>query len=398
MAEGSAERNVLYARDEQVARLLSATGTSGITLDVPAILDESDRAKYEDNLASFIIDHPFLKGDHFANVVFRDYVRAWAISSAISGLYSSSRQEFLSTLPPAGPFFAHFLHSLSVESDSALGTIPEDLVDDAIHSFALGTDIGHTVYFHRDEIAVLVLHGDPQSGAEEGSLAFKVTDLSGVVVLRSPLARLLFVSSQSLILRGHEGNIDIGPEVSIVVQELEIEAKSLTAFGAIRRKRTTFNMISAGAVRHDGDLSVSAIPAGALSISWPDAWHQWKPMLIDMGIRDPRIDQATVSQVLLCLRRVITSFRSSMQDAPSVSADKMDRIIIGTNPVFVATLAVLEQLGVVSRESALFRVSLDSLAYYGVSWADLHGDDPVSTLKKLLAAVVGSPEFDSFKS
>jgi hypothetical protein len=395
----STERNVLYGRDEQVSRLLSHTGTAGVTLDVPASLDESDRAKYEENIASFVVDHPFLKSNSFANVVFQDYVRAWAIASELSGLYSTSRSMFLATLPPAGPFFAHFLHTLSSD-ENGLGRVPEDLVDDAIQSFALGTEFATAGYLHKAEVALLVLN-NPAAGVgadDHSDLAFSVTELSGVVVLRSPLARVSFISDHSLILRGREGSLDIGPSVFVVVPELEIDAKSVTVFGSPRGEKSSFSVVSTENMKHDADLRVVALPNDALAINWPDAWHQWKPYFADMRVPNPRLSARTVSQILICLRRIFTSFRASMQDDPSVSADKMDRVIIGQNPVFLATISALTTLGVVTRDNTLYRVHLDSLARYEVSWSDLRGDDAMKSLRKILVAVATSADMDGLKA
>jgi hypothetical protein len=392
MRVDSGERAILYGRDEQAARLLAHTGTVGVRLDQPAALIESERAEYEEKIASFLLDHPFLHGAEFANVVFRDYVRAWAVSSPISELYSESksRSEFLATLPKAGPFFAHFLHALSADEMGA-GRIPEELVDAAIHSYARGVDSGYAFYAHQKDRAGLLLHGDPSRKMVQGNeLFFSVTEVSGIVTLTSPISRIICVTDHAVILRGVDGHLDFGPDASIVAETVEVDARVFTAYADKREQ--SWSMISTEEVRHAADLKVSANPPEALTIIWQNPWHQWKPFASEIAVPQASLSRATRSQILLCLRRVLNSFRGSMRDDPSVSADKMDRLIVGANTVFLATLQALQSLGLVSRDGGLYRLNLSRLTDYGISWATLRGDDPVKALRPVFAEIIASPE------
>lgn len=393
--ESDPERLTFYDTDEQAARLLKLTGTAGVSIEQPAVLAEHERARYEDLIESFVADHPFVSSGAFANVVFSDYIRAWSISSTIGALYTVSRTEFFASLPKTGPFFAHFLHALSMDA-TEFGAIPEDIVDDAIHSFALGAESGHAIYVHQKEDAVLLLHDNEEvrDGVPAG-LGFIVQELSGVLVLSSPLARILCVTENGVVLRGTSGNLDFGPEVSIVAEAVSIEADTVTALGDKRNEVSTLNMITAQTVEHPGDIRVSAVPPTALAISWENAWHQWKPYAKDFAFHRP-VPNSVATQVLLCLRRVLTSFKSSVRDSPSVSADKMDRVLVGTNPIFIATLSALVRMQLVVREGNIYRVNLEALATYGVSWTNLRGDDPVDSLRTVLAAVISQPELEKF--
>lgn len=383
------ERVVLYGRDEQAARLLDLTGTVGVHLDRPASLDDADRARYEELIQNFVLDHPFLVGGRFANVVFSDYVRAWAVSSTLTELYASSRAEFLATLPAAGPFFSHFLHALS--ATDRIGRVPEDLVNDAIHSFALGLDAGGAVYVHQEK-AILSLWDEslPGNKAAEASLNFTVLELSGVLTLSSPIARVVAVTEHAIILQGVDGNLDIGPEVAIIADTVEINAHQLSAF-------TRWNSMSARSVTHPADLKVTAVPASSLTISWDDPWHQWKPFVADLKTHGRELPQGVGPQIALCLRRVLTSFRSSVRDDPSIYTDKMDHVIVGTNPVFVATFEALQGLDLVARDAGLYRLNLEALGRYGVSWATLNGNDPLTALQSLYTAVIDRPEIDRLR-
>lgn len=387
-------RNSFYDLDEQALRLLNLTGTAGLLIDHPAVLDPADRAKYDRLIRSFVLDHPFIVNGSFANSVFSDYVRAWAVSSSLSKLYAENRSQFFASLPKAGPFFTHFLHALTT-SESGESSIPEDLVDDALHSYSMGAESGSATYAQRDERAVLVFRDDDGPGAGP-SFSFQVTELSGILTLTSPVARTLVVTDYGVLLRGVSGSLDIGPDTTIVAEFIEIEAVSFTAFSG-PEESASWNVISAKEVKHDTDLTVRAIPAPSLAVSWDNPWHQWSEYVANLTT-DPKLPRRVAAQVVVCIRRVLSSFKASMVKDPSVSSEKMDRVIVGDNEVFKAAFEAMVALDVVAREGNLYRVNLDRLGSYGISWATLRGDDPTKVLRSLTRDIVARPELDAFKT
>jgi hypothetical protein len=390
-----AQREVLYSRDEQAARLLNFTGTAGITLSVPASLSDSERAKYEEHIENFLLDHPFLHGSAFANPVFSDYIRAWAVSSTISGLYTSSRRDFLGTLPKPGPFFAHFLHALTL--NKSVGLVPEDLISDTIHSYALGSENDRSVIAGRTGAVKLILLDDGRLSDPDSPLLFDVTELSGVIELKSPIARLTCVTEDGVILSGTGGRFDLGPEAVIVAGQLEIDAKVLTIFGGNQGEHNYWCLLSAAEVAHAQDLKLVAYPSdSALEVFWPDAWHQWKPFLLEKLPVGTQVSPIISAQIFVAVRRLLTSFKSSVTDDPSVSADKVDRILVGSNPVFKAVLDALIEFGVVERQAALYRLDLDRLGTFGISYSTLRGDNPAASLSEISETIMKSASFETF--
>ena len=69
----------LYTQDEQCARVLNYTleSTNGLESPVPRGLAD----QYEESLRTFLPEHPFLAGRKFANVVFKEFIYAWGIST-----------------------------------------------------------------------------------------------------------------------------------------------------------------------------------------------------------------------------------------------------------------------------------------------------------------------------
>ncbi|MFS2029649.1 MULTISPECIES: hypothetical protein [unclassified Curtobacterium] len=392
--EDGEERATLYGRDEQIARLLNVTGTAGVELSHPAVLDPHDRAEYEAKIESFVLDHPFLRGGEFANSVFSDYVRAWAIASPQSELFTSRRDAFLATLPRVGAFFAHFVHAQRI-GEAGVSYLPEALVDDAIRSHAMSVEAAQSFYVQRGDLAALLLRDEREEDTSSKSeLAFEVGELSGVLTLNSPIARAVIVTDQDISLNGVDGHLQIGPDVSLVAQEGEINARSVAVIASGREQDSpSWAMISVESMDHPAELKVSVSTGASFGISWSDPWYQWDPYKVTfVDDRELSVRRDTAAQVVLGIRRVLGSFRASMKDNPSVFVDKVDRVVIGANPVFAATFAALQALQLVTKEGSLYRLNLELMGQYGLSWNSLRGDDPVRALQPLLKVVLKHQE------
>src|SRR5690606_17638055 len=143
-------------------------------------------ARYEDLVGGFVLEHPFVRGNSFANLVFSDYLRGWALSSPLSGAMASNRARFLATLPPVGPFFAEFLAALTAAGE--VPTVPEDLVDDVVRSHGASSKSAHALYRHIGNGRVKLLLVDEGEGLASPHMDYTVGEVSGALVLRSPVS------------------------------------------------------------------------------------------------------------------------------------------------------------------------------------------------------------------
>lgn len=393
ISANDSQRSVLYTRDEQVARLLSLTGPLDLRVNMPASLEPGERAKYEEHVEPFLIDHPFLLNRRFANVVFSDYARAWAVSSPLQGVHSASRAEFLKSLPKPGPFFAHFIHSLGSVGDGE-AEIPEDLVDDLLHSFALWAPDGRATYVHSKDGASVFLANSPEFSDVGEYLSFRVTHLSGVLQLSSPVARLACITAHGVVMSGVNGNLEIGPDVGVVADTLELRASVVVANAATTGRMGGPIVLTARTGVHDADVRVSAYANAALYVHWPEAWHQWKPYLLDFTKGSNGMSPEVSAQVFLGIRRILTAFRPSKLEEPRILAEQLDRYVIGGNALFKSVLAALLDLGVVDLGGDVYHLKLPAVSRYGVSWAALGGDDPTAALRRLHSAVVAHPALE----
>jgi hypothetical protein len=378
-------RATLYTRDEQVARMLALSGVAGIMISHPATLDESDRVVYDGLVETFIQDHPFLRRDRFSSEVFSDYVRAWAISSPQRGGWVTNEADFNRSLPPVGPFFAQFLAALS---PSETPSLPEWQLKDVVESHKLGARASRAVYIQHAEYATLLLADDD----DREYLTFEVVELSGVVQLASPLSRVTVISDMGIkLLSGPAGQVDIGPDVVVIADYLEIKGTHLLV--TARDSPSGFSMLSAKAVDQEADLKVTSYPQNSLIVDFPDAWYQWTPYALDKSHFVQDLGREVTAQILIAVRRILTSFRPSTGESPTVSAEKVDRLLVGRNSVYAATRDAMLQLDVLARQGPTYELNLDRLAAFHVSWTDLRGDDPAKALRDLCNAVIEVGEF-----
>jgi len=378
-------RSLLYTRDEQIARVLRKVGVDGVRIELPAVLEDDERKTYEDLIENFVQDHPFLRKGRFASEVFSDYVRGWAVSSPVRGAWITDNKAFVTSLPEVGPFFATFVSALRSEERAS---IPEWQLNDIVRSHKLGSRAPWATFVQRSEAASLVLSTEDSSDR----LFFEVTELSGITSFAGPLTKFTLVTDMGVALEpSPSGQIDIGPDVVIVAEHLKLSGTHVQVVG--RDADSGFSMLSAAQVEQPNFVSVTAHPQNALLIDFPEAWHQWKPFMISPLMLKKGHSRATVAQVLVGARRMLSSFRASISEAPTVLAEKVDFLLVGKNPIYAATRDALLRLDVLRKEGLLYALNLGRLADFHVSYSDLRGDDPAKALAELCEAILEEGSF-----
>ena len=77
----------LYQIEEQALRITAYLIRETPPALSPITVPDADRAAYEDQIATFVPDHPFLRERKPANVVFSDYLRAYIVHSAMPDVH-----------------------------------------------------------------------------------------------------------------------------------------------------------------------------------------------------------------------------------------------------------------------------------------------------------------------
>ncbi|WP_436492093.1 hypothetical protein [Actinokineospora sp. HUAS TT18] len=383
---------LLYLREEQSLRVLKEVSGVPIDLELPGILKPGDRGVYEKLIEPFVPDHPFVSAKTFSNVVFSDYIRAFIATSETVSICGYRREELLSLAPPVGPFFARFVYALTQDvtrqspEGQIRGQVTESIVDALLKShFAGGSDSANAVYNHSQGVEQprLSLADVETAGQGYFVIEFDIEDPTGVLELSSPIANLALVTDHALVLNATHGEVEVGPNVLCLTKELEIDGSRFTANGG----DDSSVLIVAHKTSHAADLRLSVYPTGCLKIHWPDAWHQWRECIFVPSSR-AYVDPMDAYQILFWARRILTSFRGSMMGRPSIFGEQLERLVVGGNKHAVATLQGLLELGIVEKESSLYRLKLDVLRTFGVSWTDMTGSNFQEGLSSLQDALL----------
>jgi hypothetical protein len=385
----------LYTREEQIVRMLVRMGNLDLPVVPPASLSDHAKAVYEEHVGTFLADHPFLRDRAFSNVVFADYVRAFVATSPTIAGYGPSQAAMLSLCPEVGPFYAHFAHALSLTDGGSV--ISESTVDDVLRSFHVeDRKERFSTFAQRAGSARLALtYGGPlidkgtAAAAPTDALVFHIdpTTLSGAIEITAPLARCVIATDSGLVLRSTSAICELGPDVIISAEIIDIRADRLLALGD-SEDRLRGVLLAAQEIASSPRMRVGARPDDSLAVIGPAPLYPWSPYTLDFGKNGQDFTGQEVTEGIVYARRILTSFGKALGDAPARNMDFVDRIVVGNAPIGQRILDGMVSVGVVRREPPLYRLDLAALGSYGVNYAALRGPRFEETLGKLVKEIL----------
>lgn len=390
--ESDVRRRLLYSRDEQALRLLQHVAGAAFDL-VPPVASEitfEERQRYEELISAFVPDHPLLSGNEIANVVFRDYIRALFSTFLTTEVYGVSRRELVAACEMPGPFYAHFVQALVTDRDGVVAIHDETIVNDLIKShLASSTDEdAFAAYSHYDLGAYLGLFS--RNKGRTNNVTFRITNPVAILELESPVSNLYITTTGAVSIESLGGEVNIGPSVSVVCAELNIEGERLNIISSDGEGTRIGSVVlaSTSPADHSGRLKVTSY-GKEFHAYWPDMWHQWKPYTMEETVEAAltRLDPHLSWQVLVSLRRILIAFEKSAAGVPTLYSEKLDRLVVGNNRTAASVLEALKNLGIVELASSSYRLKLERLSPFGVNYADLRGSNFPKILSKLHEAV-----------
>ncbi|TNM39672.1 hypothetical protein FHP29_12440 [Nocardioides albidus] len=398
---------VLYSREEQIVRLLQRSRGGGREIALPGSLSPDENAIYQDQIENFLPDHPFLRGSGFENVVFSDYVLAYETLADTVQVHGTTNSAPNAT--SVGPFFAHFVHAMSATSrvdGDEVAVLREACIDAVLKSYSAGCiDPSNFVYSDNpDQTRLFLGEGVDHPTGPSDVLKFTISERSGVVELTSPLGRGLVITRGSVVISGVADEIQLGPDLSVFAEDIQFVGKRIgvssamgSTIGDSSDNDGRVTLIARGSVDSDPEMKLSVYPATALAIFWSNPSYQWLGHVLKLAPGSiSGLPPAAAWQLMFGLRRLLTSFQASATADPSAFSEFVDRIIVGSNPVFHVALEGLVELGIVSREGALYRLRLARLSDYGVNYAALRGPDFENTLEGLYSDMMKTDSLQEF--
>lgn len=396
----SAVAKVLYTRSEQMIRVMTTVAElPANSILSPAALPMDQRAIYDEQVTIFVHDHPLLVDNKLANIVFADYVRAYLNASTDDGLHGLSRAELLSKCQAAGPFFVHFMASLTSEIEGESKLESEDLADELISSFVAGCaeDEYHLSFYTHNEMGAFLslMSGPAYSPEPTTSIAFAITNPSGVLELSTPILQTLIVSEHAVLFNAVHDEIDVGPNVTVVAGTMELGGKRL--FVSSKRsdvESTGIHLFIGEEVLHDPALKITASPE-ELTITGARSGHQWRPYAQEMDVNVA--DSGRLYQLLVSVRRILTSFRGGATD-PGLHAEMLENLVVGRSASAQVALEGLLEIGVVAKKGMLYVLVANNIRPFGLSYADLRSSEFATKLQPLMNELRGLPSVERFLS
>ncbi|WP_143780928.1 hypothetical protein [Ornithinimicrobium sp. CNJ-824] len=370
----------MYLPEEQCARLMAYVSGEELAMPLPAALPDAVRSTYEEAVRTFLPDHPFVKGRRFASVVFGDFITAAACRTLEVRASLAGQPE--NRIQSVGPFFARFLSDGVLDGEEA--EIRESLVGHVVESWTQEADLVRT---RESEVLLSLVDGggtlscrrEAQAGHNEASeLSFSISDVSGALHIQRPLKRTTIVTDQGVIVGEPNKHTLLGPQVTVLANELIIEAETLRVDND--RGRSPGVALASDAITANYLQRVEAGPKDlhVFSTDAPPRLRPWSRVLKGGGAWIP-------FQRYMDLRTILTAFRPSTKGSLSVLAAKLDGKIVKSNVHRGKILDKLIESGVVSRSSSWYYLDLTSMGELGFGLQDLKTGEPGEAVLQFLS-------------
>jgi hypothetical protein len=289
----------LYAKDEQLARILcyalKVQPSSAVRIELPQAL----AAPYDEALKTQLPQHPFLAGRGFANIVFKEYCYAWGLIRGTSSLTKTLREIMGHRENPFLPskVFGWFTIKLSASGAALLEGQDFGLVYESLS----GQGEAWLSINQRDELLRAEIHLAGPDGGDDLTLDLIDTG-SGIQLWRSVRDAEVDIAC-ALRLGLPEQRFALGPSVDIHCGELIVVSDTIDVDAT---DGVTMGAESYSTVVPDLKVRLRNQERGNLAVNWPGVAHPWAPFRADAVRGDARLVDSVQGHVL---RKFILMFR-----------------------------------------------------------------------------------------
>ncbi|MFJ5739582.1 hypothetical protein [Streptomyces microflavus] len=381
---------ILYTPEEQCARLLDYVENMGLDLDLPASLPVNIRDSYETATDTQLSNHPFLRGEGWFNVIFRDYVTARAQSSASTSAEAAKRirSNVLSAEWKHSPMYAFFSFSLgksaSGESSAChsedLGALYESFKSACETDDRLVTSIGRAG--NRLVAGFTITRGDT---AAIGPLHFVTHEGTLSITFPRELSHINIWDVPEVILGGDRSSFKFGPGVYIACADLMVSASELQVYVGRDFSPVLLNiksLISEG-VKIQGD------PSDVILICEEYLGFPWSKYQRKLDLGGLAADAREGSALYLEFRRIVLRFKDAKDGEAAVYQPMMDNLVVGTNKRARTILDYLQDIGCVKLARSMYLLDLASFAKLGISRSQLRDLEKSDAAHKISRDLLG---------
>jgi hypothetical protein len=369
--QDSAIAEVLYSKDEQLARLAARV----YSLPPPNLpkMTAKDAETYTTALETWVPDHPFLEGNvNPSSSVFQAAIATWALETP--GFSATALDRELRRGAAANPFLSEFY----LPNDTPKHAVPPEYIGIIYSSLRARLSLGDT--------ASLLVEGDEDAIDEEALRAEVEISFARREMDRPRFINFLTEQTGTIRLGSHiedaditvpYSEVEIGPgSEAILVAPINIQAKGLSVTTdklIIENPNDSANEAVYLEAQYFSGPQIGAIPtlrgSVSLAVSWPNAKaHPWTTFAVD----PPQVENPKLDEALRRFRKFVISFRSHSKGSLARYKHKIEheRMIKGSGK---AVLELLLQTKIVSlnNQQNMYYLDPNQLANIaGASYAD----------------------------
>lgn len=385
-SEVNSER--IFDREEQCVRLISHI--LGATVPCSHIPGPVLNARYEEQLAPFIVEHPFVNSREFRNAIFEAVTLSILIASNNPN-YHDLAIRYVDK--HKDNYYLVYLLDLLAHNRQIpvrclrvlLGAALEFRATNAsVDVTVLGPDIEEMVVNTLLDIEIELAVGANSVGSKTFSFYCNFS-LGETINLGSRLSSAYISLPGSVSLGGTRETELIAP-IEISVQSLGIRSESL-----VLRPQSSANpdtQIFLQAEKVQSDVINLTMPGVDFTIAVEDADGLTYPLVQHIQKKEIIPQDLAIKEKYLRLRKILTHFRSHSRGSMAKYRNKIENPRIAGNPIGRAVLTRLVQDGVLVLNDPIYFLQpsrVDELL--GISWPDLRRGVTSERLQQYLRSI-----------
>ncbi|MGW8570607.1 hypothetical protein [Streptomyces niveus] len=374
----------LYSPEEQCARLLDYVENLLLDLDLPISLPAELREPYETGVDAQLVNHPFLRGESWFNVIFRDYVTARSLTSPITSGRSRQaiRKSLLSSNWKHSPMFGYFAFSLGKAAPDEPSSCHSEEVGALYESFKSMCEAEDELSITVGRIGNRLFSSFAVSRPENLTVGpFIFISHEGTTSLSFPreLSRADIWNVPDLILGGDHRSFKFGPNVYISCGDLLVSSSELQVFSA---KENLPVFITARSVISDS-VKIQVDPSDIIIVCDDDLSFPWSRYQKKLDFNQLASDAKEAAALYLEFRRIVLRFKDAKRGEAAFYQPMMDNIVIGKNKRARVVLDYLQHIGCVKVQRSMYLLDLGEFAKLEVSRSqlrDLEKNDTIANI------------------
>ncbi len=366
------KKETIFTADEQCVRLVAHC--LGEPISLQRISQASLNVQYEDQLAAFLPEHPFISGREFRNVIFEAVALAVLAVSNDAGYHDLALRYFdsrrhsyylvylLALIAPDGAIPLKFLRAVLAAALEFKAT------NAAVELRVIGPDLEEANKTDVIDVQIELVVGGSSDKAKTFSFRCVLKD-NEAVALGNRLSSAYITLPCEVILGGGR-EIELTAPIEINALSLVLAAPSLILRTQPASGVDKHILFESGSLK--SEVTGMTSHGVELAIVVQDMNGLQYPLIQHAEQKAKAPQDTALREKYLRLRKILTHFRSHSKGALAKYREKVENPRVAGNPVGEAVLRRLVSDGVLALENPLYFLQQEQVhAHLGITWPEL---------------------------